>query len=54
MSEFVFWRMAWINGWATEQDISDAVTWGLLTQEQADLILNSSEDSNDDSNDDSN
>lgn len=39
VSDFVFWKMAYDNGWATEQDIQDAILFELITQEQGDLIL---------------
>jgi len=39
MTEFVFWKMAYDNSWATEADINSAIEFGLLTQEQGNMIL---------------
>lgn len=39
MTEFVFWKLAYDNAWASKEDVKSAITYGLITQEQGNLIL---------------
>ncbi|MGG6309779.1 XkdX family protein [Paenibacillus macerans] len=39
MSDFDLFKMGWQNGWASEQDMKDAVVYGILTTEQYQEIV---------------
>lgn len=39
MTEFVFWKMAYDNGWATKLDIESAYNFNMITADQKKMIL---------------
>lgn len=39
MTEFVFWKYAYVQEWATKEDIKSACTFGLITDAQMKMIL---------------
>lgn len=39
MTEFVFWKMAYDNKWATKADIESACNFNMITADQKKMIL---------------